>query len=96
MKIFKNRKKNRVFLAALFLITKKNKAIQMPNRKNVHQKVFVQEFRMAVKMSELQLHPSAQMDLVDTHHAKEATMAESMWCESIPLKPNSRHAQYYT
>ena len=45
-------------------------------------------------MSELQLRPSAQMDLVDTHHAKEVTMVESMWCESIPLKPKSRQAKY--
>lgn len=49
---------------------------------------------MAVKMSELQLRPSAQMDLEDTHHAKEATMAESMWCKSIPLKPKSRQVKY--
>lgn len=90
MKIFKNRK-NRVFLAVLFLITKKKiRSSKCQTEKNVHQKIF----RMAVKMSALQLRPSAQMDLVDTHQAKEVTMVESMWCESIPLKPKSRQAKY--
>ena len=85
MKIFKNRK-NRVFLAVLFLITKKKKerrSSKCQTEKIVHQKIF----SMAVKMRE-------EMDLVDTHHAKEVTMVESMWCESIPLKPKSRQAKY--